>query len=86
MERYNKSQAKAAVADYVAVAQKHGLTPSELALAWCRSRWFVASTIIGATSLAQLKENMGAFSKELSAEAVADVNAVYKQYRDPAIV
>jgi aryl-alcohol dehydrogenase-like predicted oxidoreductase len=39
MERYNKSQAKAAVAEYVAVAQKHGLTASELALAWCSSRW-----------------------------------------------
>lgn len=37
------------------MAEKYGMTPSELALAWCDSRWFVASTIIGATSLDQLK-------------------------------
>ena len=51
MERYNKSAVKVAVSEYEAVAKKHGLTASELALAWCHSRWFVASTIIGATSL-----------------------------------
>lgn len=56
-------QVRQAVSEYAAVATKHGLTPSELALAWCHSRWFVASTIIGATSLAQLKENIGAFDK-----------------------
>jgi aryl-alcohol dehydrogenase-like predicted oxidoreductase len=50
-----QSLARQAVAEYVKVADKHGLTPSELALAWCDSRWFVASTIIGATSLNQLK-------------------------------
>jgi aryl-alcohol dehydrogenase-like predicted oxidoreductase len=66
------------------VAHKHGLTPSELALAFCKSRWFVTATIIGATSLAQLQENMGAFDKVLSAEALADVNAVYKRFKDPA--
>jgi Aldo/keto reductase family len=50
-----QSLARQAVAEYVKVADKYGLTPSELALAWCDSRWFVASTIIGATSLDQLK-------------------------------
>lgn len=50
-----QSLARQAVAEYVKVADKHGLTPSALALAWCDSRWFVASTIIGATSLDQLK-------------------------------
>lgn len=55
MERYIKSLAKQAVAEYTAVAKKHGLTPTELALAWCKSEWQVTSTIIGATSLEQLK-------------------------------
>ena len=55
MERYTKSLAKQAVGEYAQVAQKHGLTPTQLALAWCKSRWNVASTIIGATSLEQLK-------------------------------
>eukprot|EP00879_Flechtneria_rotunda_P028673 GHRR01030881.1.p1 GENE.GHRR01030881.1~~GHRR01030881.1.p1 ORF type:complete len:299 (+),score=67.86 GHRR01030881.1:161-1057(+) len=83
MERYNKSLARVAVGEYIKVAQKHGLTGVQLALAWCRSRWFVSSSIIGATSLDQLKENLEAFSISLPQEATDDINAVYKQYRDP---
>ena len=55
MERFNKSLAREAVSEYAAIAQKYGVTPTQLALAFCRSRWFVASTIIGATTMAQLK-------------------------------
>eukprot|EP00238_Polyblepharides_amylifera_P007840 CAMPEP_0196575914 /NCGR_PEP_ID=MMETSP1081-20130531/5299_1 /TAXON_ID=36882 /ORGANISM="Pyramimonas amylifera, Strain CCMP720" /LENGTH=331 /DNA_ID=CAMNT_0041894371 /DNA_START=238 /DNA_END=1233 /DNA_ORIENTATION=- len=84
MERFNKSLAKEAVSEYAKVAEKHGLTPSTLALAFVKSRWFVTSTIIGATKMDQLKENMEAFSVELSEEVLADVNAVFKKFRDPA--
>ena len=45
MERYQLSRAKQAVAEYAGVARKHGLTPTQLALAWCYSRPWVASTI-----------------------------------------
>lgn len=83
MERYNKSLARAATQEYAELARAHGLTPAQLALAWCRSRWFVASTIIGATSMAQLKENIDAFEIELSQEVVDGVNALYRKYRDP---
>ncbi len=55
MERYTKSLAKQAVAEYAAVAKKHGMTPTELALAWCKQKWQVTSTIIGVTSMEQLK-------------------------------
>ena len=55
MERYTKSLAKEAVSGYCAVAKKHGMTPSQLALAWCKGRWNVTSTIIGATKMEQLK-------------------------------
>ena len=53
--RYNKSLAREAVGEYAAVAQRHGLSCTQLALAWCKSRWNVTSTIIGATTMAQLK-------------------------------
>lgn len=43
----------------------------------------MASSIIGATSLAQLQEDLEAFSVQLPPEAVDDVNAIYKRYRDP---
>ena len=59
MERFNKSLAREAVSAYVGVAEKHGLTATELAIAWVKSRPFVASTIIGATSMEQLKVRTG---------------------------
>jgi len=88
MGRYKQSLAQSAVAEYSAIAEKHGLTPSELALAWCYKQPHVASTIIGATSLTQLKMNLGAFGKQdkITDEVVAAVEDVYRRYRDPAKV
>jgi aryl-alcohol dehydrogenase-like predicted oxidoreductase len=84
MARYQQSLARQAVEQYAAVAQKHGMTPATLALAWCKSRWFVASTIIGATTMEQLAENIAAFDTDLSEECLADVDAVFRRFRDPA--
>lgn len=84
MARYTQSLARQAVEEYCAVAQKHGLTPTELALAWCKSRWFVTSTIIGATTMDQLKENLHSFDVELSSECLQDVDGVFRRFRDPA--
>lgn len=46
----------------------------------------MTGTIIGATSIPQLKENIEAFDKQLSDECLADVAAVYKKFRDPTIM
>jgi aryl-alcohol dehydrogenase-like predicted oxidoreductase len=59
------------------------MTPAQLALAWCYSRWFVASTIIGATTLAQLRENIDAFDVKLSPEVVAAVDAIHARIPNP---
>lgn len=45
MARYNKSLAREVTEKYVAVAKKHGLTPTDMALAWAKSRWFTTSTV-----------------------------------------
>ena len=55
MERYNKSLAREAVSEYMRVAEKHGLSATELALAWCKRQKHVTSSIIGATTMEQLK-------------------------------
>ena len=55
MARYNASPARTAVGEYVEIALKYGMTPTQLALAWCHQRSCVTSTIIGATSAEQLK-------------------------------
>jgi aryl-alcohol dehydrogenase-like predicted oxidoreductase len=81
--RYLRQGVLDAVQEYTALARANGLTPTQLALAWCYSRWFVASTIIGATSLAQLKENIDAESIVLSEEVMAQVDAIHAKYTNP---
>lgn len=81
--RYLRPAVIAAATDYAALARANGLTPARLALAWCYSRWFVASTIIGATSLAQLKENIDAAEVLLSAEVMAAIDAIHARLPNP---
>ena len=84
MSRYKQSRASEAVEEYAAIAERHGLSLTELALGWCATRWNVASTIIGATTMEQLDANLAAFDTELPEEAVADIEQVFRVYRDPA--
>lgn len=73
----------AAVEAYLAVAQKHGLTLAELSLAFLNHLPGVTSTIIGATTLEQLKENIDAFDIELSEKTLQDVHEVIRAYPMP---
>nr|WP_315466592.1 aldo/keto reductase [uncultured Undibacterium sp.] len=82
--RYMRPEVIATSARYTALARAHGLTPTQLALAWCYSRWFVASTIIGATDLAQLEENIRAADIRLSDELIAAVNQIHAEGANPA--
>ncbi|XP_076902313.1 uncharacterized protein LOC143557028 [Bidens hawaiensis] len=89
MERYNKSIAREATAEYIEMAKKHGLSPVELALGFVRDRPFMTSTIIGATSLEQLKEDIDAFlttERPLPPDVMADIEAIFKRYKDPTIL
>lgn len=74
---------------YLELAKKHGLTPVQLALGFARDRPFMTSSIIGATSVDQLKEDIDAFTtteRPLPAEVMEDIEAVFKRYKDPAIL
>ncbi|MFA7291358.1 MAG: aldo/keto reductase [Rhodocyclaceae bacterium] len=83
-QRYAKPNVGPAVAAYAALARAHGLTPTQLALAWCYRRWCVASTIIGATSMVQLEENLGAWDCLPDAEVLAGIDAIHLRYTNPA--
>ncbi|KAA0036042.1 protein tas [Cucumis melo var. makuwa] len=88
MDRYNKSIAKEAITEYVQLAKKYGLTPVQLALGFARDRPFMTSSIIGATSMDQLKEDLDAFTmteRPLPAEVLEDIEATFRRYKDPAI-
>ncbi len=76
----NKPQAQEATARYVKLAQDVGITPAQLALAWCKQVDGVTSTIIGATSEAQLSENIDAFSLHLEAPVLDEISNIIRQY------
>ncbi|WP_137672789.1 aldo/keto reductase [Agarivorans sp. Toyoura001] len=79
----NTELAHKAVADYAKIAAEYDYTPAQLALAWCDQVNGVTSTIIGATSVAQLKEDIDAFSQPLSERALSDIADVFKRYPAP---
>ena len=83
-QRYLKPNVNEAIAAYVEIAQRHQLTPVQLALAFVRSRWFVSSTIVGATSLVQLQENLDSLKIVLTNDVLAEIDAVHARYPNPA--
>ncbi|WP_296949074.1 aldo/keto reductase [uncultured Massilia sp.] len=81
--RYLRPMVIEATREYAALARANGLTPAQMAIAWCCTRWFVASTIVGATNLDQLKENIDAEGIELSLEVVKAIDAIHARFTNP---
>ena len=75
--------AQQAVAKYQDIAHEAGITAAQLALAWCNQVQGVTSTIIGATTMAQLKEDIAAFDMTLEDEVLARIDTVLKEYPAP---
>jgi aryl-alcohol dehydrogenase-like predicted oxidoreductase len=83
-QRWGRAETLAAARAYNALALEHGLTPTQMALAFCYRSWRVASTIIGVTTQAQLDENIVAWDTVLSPELLAAIDAIRWRWRDPA--
>ncbi|MEE9331128.1 MAG: aldo/keto reductase [Methylophilaceae bacterium] len=83
-QRYKKPNVIPAVKAYAKIARANNLTPTQLALSYVYHRWFVGSTIIGATSMGQLQENVGAYQVSLSDEVVAEMEQVHLSMMNPA--
>lgn len=81
--RYRGAQAEAATAAYVALAAEHGLDPARMALAFVLRQPFLTSAIIGATSLAQLENNLRAKDLTLPEPVVEGIEAIHKTYTYP---
>ena len=71
------------VDSYVSIARRHGIDPAQMAIAFCNQRPFVTSSIIGATSLDQLANNIAAADLDLDAEVLEDIQTVYRKYPIP---
>lgn len=82
--RYSNEQAVKATQAYVNLAEEFGLDPSQMALAYVNSRPFNAATIIGATTMAQLQNNIASSDLTLSTEILERIEAIHQQQPNPA--
>lgn len=81
--RYLRPAVLAAVKEYAELARENGMTPAQMALAWCYTQPLVASTIIGATTLAQLKENIDAAEMTLPLHVAGAIDAIHARIPNP---
>ncbi|SFU60791.1 NADP(H)-dependent aldo-keto reductase [Halomonas korlensis] len=83
-QRYTNPLAEQATRDYVTIAREHGLDPAQMALAYVNSRSFLTSNIIGATSMAQLEDNLASESLTLNQPVLEAIEAVHQRIPNPA--
>jgi aryl-alcohol dehydrogenase-like predicted oxidoreductase len=81
--RFVNEQSLAATARLLELAQKCGMSLPTFAIAWTLTRDFVGSTLVGATSAAQLDETLAAAQATLPPEALAEVDAISREIRYP---
>jgi aryl-alcohol dehydrogenase-like predicted oxidoreductase len=82
--RFRKPMVADAVEAYAALAEQRGLTLVRLALGYVASRWFLGASIIGATTIAQLGENIAAAQVALDAETLDEIRRIQLRYPNPA--
>ena len=81
--RYKEDNAKKAVDDYYKLAKENGLTLAQMSLAFVNSRPFMTSNIIGATTMEQLKENIGTADIDLNDEIIEKINLIHSNNPNP---
>ena len=84
LKRYNGKRSMDAALSYKRIADKYGLSLTDLALSFVNDRPFVTSNIIGATTLNQLKENIKSINVKLSDEIISEINLVQESIPNPA--
>jgi len=73
------------VKKYQKVAQKYNISLAQLAVTWCRTRFYMGSVIIGATSMAQLEENMSCSNMTLSKECLEELDDIHLERQNPSV-
>ncbi|MBK9676662.1 MAG: aldo/keto reductase [Betaproteobacteria bacterium] len=82
--RFRKPIVEEAAAAYAALARRCGLSPVQLALGYVKSRWYLGAMILGATSVAQLDEDIAAATTDLDAATLAEIAQLQQRYPNPA--
>jgi aryl-alcohol dehydrogenase-like predicted oxidoreductase len=83
--RYNSENCLAATKAYAAIAERHSLSLTQMALAFVNDRPFTQSNIIGATSVSQLRENIASIDLRLSRDVLEEIEEVQSRYPNPAV-
>lgn len=81
--RFDRQNIQEATKSYAELAQNYGIIPTELALAYVRTRWFVTSTIIGATGIEQLRENIDSTAIALDETLLQAIDTIHRRYPNP---
>jgi aryl-alcohol dehydrogenase-like predicted oxidoreductase len=84
-QRYQKPCLQPAVAEYARIAAEVGMSLATMALAFVRTRWFCGSTIIGATTMEQLAENIDSAAVVLDEATLAAIDAIQLQHPNPVL-
>jgi len=83
-QRYTSPQAEAATREYVGLARRHGLDPAQMALAYVAARPFVTSVLVGATSLAQLRDDIAGGTLALPADVAKGIEDIHRRHPFPS--
>tara|TARA_B100001093_G_scaffold519318_1_gene607764 strand:- start:3042 stop:4082 length:1041 start_codon:yes stop_codon:yes gene_type:complete len=81
--RYKEPGAKKATEKYYEVAKRKNMSLTQMSLAFVNSRPFTTSNIIGATTMEQLKENIGSVEIELDEEIIEQINSIHADIPNP---
>ena len=68
------------IASLTQLAREHGLDVNQMALAFCLTKPFMTSVIIGATTMEQLKTNIAAADVTLSPAVLDGIQEIFKRY------
>ena len=83
-KRFDKPGVQKAVSAYIKLAERMEISPACLALSFVYHQWFVTSTVIGATNLNQLKENIDAYKFELDKDCLSKIDEIHLSCMNPA--
>jgi aryl-alcohol dehydrogenase-like predicted oxidoreductase len=82
--RYSNENCFKATKLYKELAESNGMTLTQMSLAFVNQQDFVMSTIIGATTMEQLRENITAFETVLSPKVISEINKIQELIPNPA--
>ena len=84
-QRFTTDATMQATQQYLRIENKYDMPLAIMALAFCKSRWYIGSTIIGARDLLELQQDINAFELYLTGPVLNDIDIVHNMNKDPIV-